>query len=97
MIRNLIYLDEQKMYSLSSQIFEGITEYVINENKKTEEKSESQKGLVGSGRVLADVLKAEENLREKKYLHDRSYSIFEKHLIEINKVLEVNAPDKIPS
>lgn len=30
MIKNFIYLDEEKLYSLSSQIFEGVTEYVLN-------------------------------------------------------------------
>jgi len=32
MIKNFIYLDEEKMYSLSSQLFEGVTEYVLHES-----------------------------------------------------------------
>ena len=28
MIKNITYLDEDKMYSLSSQLFEGVTEYI---------------------------------------------------------------------
>ena len=58
MIKSFIYLDEQKMYSLSSQIFEGITEYVLSESGSENQNSESQKGPVGSGRVLADVIKS---------------------------------------
>lgn len=54
MIKNIIYLDEAKMYSMSSQIFEGVTEYVLNEVSSTHEDTEEQKGPVGSGRVLAD-------------------------------------------
>lgn len=66
MIKNLIYLDEEKMYSLSSQIFQGITEYILNDNKNEKQKSESQKGPVASGKVLADVLTTSSNSSEKK-------------------------------
>lgn len=57
--KNLIYLDEEKMYSISSQIFEGITEYILNEEREVVDKSETQKGPIHSGKVLADVLKKE--------------------------------------
>lgn len=33
-IKNFIYLDEYKMYSISSQIFEGITEYLVDHKKR---------------------------------------------------------------
>lgn len=91
MIRNFIYLDEYKMYSLSSQIFEGITEFLINDNLTENQNSESQKGPVGSGRILADVLRAENRITEKKYLHDYSYTIFEQYLLDEKKVLEINS------
>ena len=93
MIKNIIYLDEQKMYSLSSQIFEGITEYVLNENTSGREESETQKGPVGSGRILADVIITSGKQTEKKFLHDFSYSIFEKHLIDDKKVLEISGTE----
>jgi hypothetical protein len=92
MIKSFIYLDEQKMYSLSSQIFEGITEYVLNERSSENEGSECQKGPVGSGRVLADVIKSSSKATEKKFLHDYSYSVFEKHLIEQDRVLSITSP-----
>ncbi len=88
--KNLIYLDEEKMYSISSQIFEGITEYILNEEKTVSDRSESQKGPVASGKVLADVLRKEKVNTEKKYLHDYAYSLFEKHLIELDKVIEID-------
>jgi hypothetical protein len=44
MIRNLIYLDEPKMYSLSSQIFEGMTDHVLKRGGESKEETESQKG-----------------------------------------------------
>ena len=68
------------MYSLSSQIFEGITEYVLSESRETSEESESQKGPVGSGRVVGDILRSSQRVSERKYLHDYSYTLFEKHL-----------------
>lgn len=96
-MRNFIYLDEQKMYSLSSQIFEGITEYMLNESTSGDEKSESQKGPISSGRILADVIKSSEKYVEKKFLHDYSYSIFEKKIIEDEKVLAVSENDDVSS
>ena len=90
MIKNFIYLDEDKMYSLSSQIFEGITEYVLSESGNTEEESESQKGPVGSGKVVGDILRSSQRVSERKYLHDYSYTLFEKHLEKIKKVFSVD-------
>lgn len=90
------------MYSLSSQIFEGVTEYLINTNRNEKEDSEEQKGVIGSGRILADILKKSSETTEKKYLHDYSYTLFEKYLLEEGKVLVVgddtnkDIEDKIP-
>lgn len=82
MIKNFIYLDEDKMYSLSSQLFEGVTEYVLNESIAEKGESEEQKGPVGSGRVLGDILRNSERNTEKKFLNDYSYTIFEKKLLD---------------
>jgi hypothetical protein len=92
MIKNFIYLDTQKMYSLSSQIFEGVTDYIINENRSDTQDSETQKGPIGSGKVLADVINVSEKSTEKKFLHDYSYTIFEKHLIDNNLVFNYEVP-----
>jgi len=34
-IKSFIYLDNDKMYSISSQLFEGLTEYILRDNKNT--------------------------------------------------------------
>ena len=68
MIRNFIYLDIDKMQSISSQIFEGVTEYIINESNGEISNSEEQKGPVGSGRVVGDILKQQDKKSEKKIL-----------------------------
>lgn len=86
MIKSIIYLDEAKMYSMSSQIFEGITEYVLKEVSSTKEDSEEQKGPVGSGRVLADAMRLSERSIEKRFLHDHSLSLFEARLAELQLV-----------
>lgn len=89
-IKSFIYLDEYKMYSISSQIFEGITEYLIDYRGTTNEQKEVQKGQLGSGRIMADILKAESGIKEKKYLHDYSYKLFEDHLKESKKILSIS-------
>lgn len=90
MIKNFIYLDDEKMYSLSSQIFEGVTEYVLNENLSESENTESQKGPVGSGKILGDILRQVDKKTEKKFLSDFSYTLFEKKLLDDDNVIEAN-------
>ncbi len=91
-IKNFIYLDEYKMYSISSQIFEGITEYLMSYKEATIEESTEQKApIISSGRVVADILKSESGIQEKKYLHDYTYKIFEEELNESGKVLSISA------
>ena len=58
-IKSFIYLDEYKMYSISSQIFEGVTESLMSYKGSTTEKEEEQKGPIGSGQIMADILKSE--------------------------------------
>lgn len=89
MIKSFIYLDEQKMYSLSSQIFEGITEYVLSENSTEENNSTNQAGPLGSGRMLADAMRVSDKSTEKKFLHDYSFTLFERHLDEKELILNL--------
>lgn len=90
MIKNIIYLDEPKMYSIYSQVFEGVTEYVLNENSSGKEESESQKAGIGSGRILADIINTENRSIEKRFLYDHAYSLLEKKLIEMKKVIKIS-------
>ncbi len=89
-IKNFIYLDEYKMYSLSSQVFEGITEYLVNFQHENTQEHESQKGPISSGRVVADILSKGRQTEEKRLLHDYSYHVSEKHLLEQGVVLTVD-------
>lgn len=90
-IKSFVYLDVNKMYSISSQIFEGLTEYILSEKNEKLEENESQKGPIGSGRVLGDIITKGEKIQEKKYLHDYSYTLFENELINQGKVIEINS------
>lgn len=92
MIKSFIYLDEDKMYSLSSQMFEGITEYVLKECVSEGQESESQKGPVGSGKILADVMISSSKSTEKRFLHDYSFSVFENHLSKEGRILDLSGP-----
>lgn len=92
-IRNFIYLDDYKMYSISSQIFEGMTEYIIKTSTEKEQEKNAQKGPIFSGQVLADIIEKQKGETEKKFLLDYSYSLFENKLIENQKVLEISNLD----
>ena len=89
-IKNFIYLDEYKMYSISSQIFEGITEYLIDYQKDTTGEKKQQVPD-DNGRIMADILKSQSGTQEKRYLHDYSYKLFEDYLQESEKILSLSA------
>lgn len=90
-MRNFLYLDEYKMYSLSSQLFEGVTDYILHESKTQKSDNETQKGPVASGRVMAEIIETTSASIEKKFLHDYAYSIFEDKLSSSEKLTNVNA------
>ena len=89
-IKNFIYLDEYKMYSISAQIFEGITEYLMNYKGGSVQEKDQQEGEIDSGRLMSDILKFESSTQEKKYLHDYAYILFEKHLADSNRLLSIH-------
>jgi hypothetical protein len=88
-IKSFIYLDEIKMYSVSSQLFEGLTDQIINYKLDRKSEEEEQKGPFSSGRKLADIIIKEGGTKEIKFLHDYSYTLFEDELIKYNKVLQI--------
>lgn len=87
-IKSFIYLDNKKMYSLASQIFEGLVESYVETKKERKDSIEEQKGPIGSGRNLAEIIITEDDKSQNKFLHDYLYNIFEKKLIDLNKVTE---------
>ncbi|WP_417370314.1 hypothetical protein [Flavobacterium beibuense] len=89
MIKNFIYLDEQKLYSFSSQLFEGVTEYFLNQHAYEHEEQETQRGTITSGRAIADAVKEASSSTSKKFLHDYSFNLFEAELIKKELLLDV--------
>lgn len=89
-IKLFTYLDEYKMYSISSQIFEGLTEYVLSATTDSEHIAENQKGPKNSGRALGKIIVNQKESQEKKFLHDYAFNVFEQELISRKYVLEID-------
>lgn len=80
-IKSFIYLDDYKLYSLSSQLFKGFTEYIISGTSASHSEEESQKGSFASGRVISDLLEKEKTSTEKKFFHDYAFNLLEAELV----------------
>lgn len=93
MIKNFIYLDEQKLYSFSSQLFEGITDYVLNEEllDKSSEKSSKDGTPITSSQIIANVIRETSKSTEKKFLHDHSFNLLERELMESDKLIDCSS------
>lgn len=87
-IKSFIYLDDNKMYSLSSQVFEGITQYILNEDVSATGEGQEQKGQLLSGRFMADMMFQRNAKSEMRYLHDFAYNIFETELVSRGLLFE---------
>ncbi len=82
MIRNFLYSDSEKIRSISSQIFEGVSEHVIHSRETASEVTEEQKGPLGSGKLLGDIFSRTESSKELRFLEDYAYTILENKLTE---------------
>lgn len=89
MIRNFVYLDSEKLRSLSSQLFEGVTDSVLKAEADETTAEESQKGPVGSGQVIADIFKKRRSTTEMRFLEDHAYTLFENQIMQSKVALEV--------
>lgn len=90
-MKSFVYLDEYKMYSLSSQIMEGVTDFIIKESKNSSSDTEEQKGPVASGKRMAEIIETASASVEKRFLHDYAFSLFEDKLTELEKVVFLTA------
>ncbi|MEZ8729078.1 hypothetical protein AB6D70_00725 [Vibrio splendidus] len=91
MIKNFIYLDEQKLYSFSSQLFEGVTEYYLDQQVVEESGEDTQKGKLTSGRVIANAIKEASSSTSKKFLHDYAFNLLEAELINSDLLIDVDS------
>lgn len=81
MIRNFIYLDSDKLRSISSQLFEGVTEQVVRQSGTSDTRDTTQKGPVNSGRLVADIFAKENSSSELRFLEDHAFTLLEDKLI----------------
>lgn len=93
-IRNFCYLDSDKLRSLSSQLFEGVTEYVISSDVQDHTVHDEQKGQLGSGQVIADIYKKVASSSQLKFLEDHAYTLFERRLGETARITKISENDE---
>lgn len=94
-IKSFIYLDEDKMYSISSQLFEGMTQYILQEETDGLNDVNSQKGNFLSGRFMADMMFQSRSKSEMRNLHDFAFNLFEKELENRGILYDVKCNDEI--
>lgn len=86
MIRSFIYLDSEKLRSISSQLFEGVTEQVLKASGSSDTQQSSQKGPLNSGRLVGDIFSIERSSTELRFLEDHAYTLLEEKLSAENLV-----------
>ena len=97
MIKNFIYLDEDKMFSISAQISGGRIESMMVEDNESytevdkqvkHETTRVKKNISTNDEVMENILRTEISGQKHKILHDFSYSIFEQEIANI--IIDVN-------
>ncbi|MDP9990554.1 hypothetical protein J2W28_000063 [Variovorax boronicumulans] len=88
-MKNILYLDEKKLFSLTSQVFAGVTEFLIKEKSTKTTDSETQKGPLASGKVVADAITSGEKDTERRVMHDYAFSLFESEILKKDLVQEI--------
>ena len=96
-IKVFIYLDEDKMYSLSSQLFEGITNEILSGDSTIYGNGTSQKGAFASGSFMANMMFQQSMRSESRSLNDFAFTVFEDELIRRKMIYCVDRVDKLES
>lgn len=81
-----LYLDEQRMHSVSSQLFEGFTDYAVHHSINSRSEREKQDGPMMSGRTLSDMHTEGSVKEERRFLLDWAYTSFEQRLVKTGSV-----------
>jgi hypothetical protein len=79
--RDFIYLDVDRVYSLSSQVFEGLIDEVRTSLEGRMESSDSQRGRPLSGSEATESVLESQNRTEIRVLHDHLYNELEDHIV----------------
>lgn len=89
-IRNFLYSDSEKIRSISSQIFEGVSESFVLSKEESKSDSEEQKGKFASGRLLGDIFTQSTSSQELRFLEDFAYTLLEKKLTDDGLLQEIS-------
>lgn len=92
-IKLFIYLDVEKMYSLSSQFFEGITNEIMMGDTSSNGYGECQKGEIMSGNFMANMMYQQSSMSESRSLNDFAFTVFEKELVRRNLLYTITSED----
>ncbi|GBF52074.1 hypothetical protein LPTSP4_36120 [Leptospira ryugenii] len=90
-IRSFLYLDEYKLFSFSSQLFSGMTDYILSSDQQISSKTQTQTSQFFSGRSIGEIATMEKGKMERKFLHDFAYTLFEEQIVSMERLLTVDA------
>lgn len=79
-IRDFIYLDGDKLYSLYSQVNEGLANQIVQSKLKGEQQQKSQESPVGEGGSVESLYSDLIHSTESKVLHDYMYAQLEEQI-----------------
>lgn len=88
-IKSFSYLDEYKMFSLFSQMFEGLTYNLTNTTSNAESDSDQQLGPFFSGKEMANTIYNRNETKENKILHDHIFNLFVEKLEETKSCINI--------
>lgn len=87
-IRDFIYMDKDRLYSLYSQVFEGVIEAVVDSYSNGIQNNENAKSVIKGATLETQVAEASTKT-ENKILYDHMYNLLEKKLSDV--IFHVNA------
>lgn len=96
-IYNILYLDEQKLRSFSSQLFAGFSEEFLKRSGQEHLVGEKVEFPIASGQVIAEILQQKSSLEEKKFLYDHAYELFEREAFLNNLIHDLDDCTYLPT
>lgn len=91
-IRDFIYMDKDRLYSLYSQIFEGVIEAVVDSYSNEIQNNETIKNMIKGNSLESQVAEASTKT-ENKVLYDHMYNLLEKKLSDV--IFYINDSDNM--
>lgn len=100
-VKDFLYLDIDRLYSLYSQVFEGIVEQIVHSFENSLGHSDNQKGAFLSGSSIEAQVAEVSRRTESRFLYDDMYNRLESKLssgiVDGNSVFKSNVRDLLVS